>query len=417
MSSPDRRGWRNRQPKRLSRPAAALLAVAVLTVVILAVVLTAGGSSGPSYPASAHTASGDSPRRSSSGADSPTYYLALGDSLAKGVGASEEQRDYVNLIYAHEASHYGDLRLWNLGCGGATTRSLRFGPGCGEGTQLGDAEALLRSNLGHVAFVTIDIGGNDLIACIDGPTVNARCVEEAFRAISTNLPKVLAGLRSAYPGIRIYGMDYYDPYLADWLLGIAGQNMAEETVDVIGELNAELGRIYAAAGVAMADPFSAFNSRDFSVTGSYNGGKVPENVAIVCEWTHMCSSRNVHTDDTGHAVLAETFESLINRDSVTPPAISTSKLPPASVAGSYSAVLSASGGATPYEWSLDGSLPPGLRLVGATGVISGRLSAKAKGIYTFRVRVIDQAEVARAAVRNLSITVPLRRRTRRRSAR
>jgi hypothetical protein len=200
-------------------------------------------------------------------------------------------------------------------------------------------------------------------------------------------------------------MDYYDPYLADWLLGIAGQNMAEETLNVLGELNAELGRIYAAAGVAMADPFSAFSSRDFSITGSYGGSKVPKNVAVVCEWTHMCSSRNVHTDDAGHAVLAEAFESLINRASATPPAISTSKLPPASAAGPYSAVLSASGGATPYEWSVEGSLPPGLRLARATGVISGRPSARAAGRYSFRVRLVDQAQVARAAVRNLSITV------------
>jgi lysophospholipase L1-like esterase len=399
------RSWRHPQPKRPSVPVAARLAVAVSTAVILAVVLTACGSSDPSHSVPANRAPGDSPRRSSPVADSPTYYIALGDSLAKGIGASGEELDYVSLIYRHEAARYDDLRLVNLGCGGATTRSLRFGPGCGEGTQLGDAEALLRSNLGHVAFVTIDIGGNDIIACIDGATVNARCVEEAFRAISVNLPKVLAGLRSAYPGVRIYGMDYYDPYLADWLLGIAGQNMAEETVDVIGELNAELGRIYAAAGVAMADPFSAFNSRDFNITGSYNGSKVPENVAVVCEWTHMCSSRNVHTDDAGHAVLAETFESLINRDSATPPAISTSKLPPASAAGSYSAVLSASGGTTPYKWSVDGSLPPGLRLIGATGAISGRLSAKAVGRYTFQVRVTGQAQAAGAAVRDLSITV------------
>jgi lysophospholipase L1-like esterase len=400
------RGRRKPQPKRLSPP----VIVPVLAVAILAVVLTACGSSSPSRPTSANRASGDPPRHSlpsadSPTSDSPTYYIAMGDSLAKGIGASREELDYVSLIYHHEAARYDDLRLWNLGCGGATTRSLRFGPGCGEGTQLGDAEALLRSNLGHVAFVTIDIGGNDIIACIDGATVNARCVEEAFRAISVNLPKVLAGLQSAYPGVRIYGMDYYDPYLADWLLGIAGQNMAEETVDVIGELNAELGRIYAAAGVAMADPFSAFNSRDFSITGSYDGSKVPENVAVVCEWTHMCSSRNVHTDDPGHAVLAETFESLIDRDSATPPAISTSKLPPASTAGSYSTVLSASGGITPYEWSVEGSLPPGLRLVGATGAISGRLSAKAVGRYTFRVRVTGQAQAAGAAIRNLSITV------------
>jgi hypothetical protein len=57
-------------------------------------------------------------------------------------------------------------------------------------------------------------------------------------------------------------------------------------------------------------------------------------------------------------------------------AITTASLPNAVVGTAYSTTLAASGGTTPYAWSiLSGALPAGLSLNASTGVISGTPTA------------------------------------------
>ncbi|HKV60722.1 MAG TPA: immunoglobulin domain-containing protein, partial [Candidatus Acidoferrum sp.] len=81
--------------------------------------------------------------------------------------------------------------------------------------------------------------------------------------------------------------------------------------------------------------------------------------------------------------------------------ISTAQLPGGTVAGVYSATLAATGGSTPYSWSLAGSsLPNGLSLSTA-GVISGTPSSA--GSFSFTVQVKDTSSAT--ASRNFSINV------------
>jgi hypothetical protein len=53
-----------------------------------------------------------------------------------------------------------------------------------------------------------------------------------------------------------------------------------------------------------------FDTWNMALTGSFNGQTLPQDVANICNWTHMCdpTSPNNHTNDTGHAVLATAFE-------------------------------------------------------------------------------------------------------------
>jgi hypothetical protein len=76
---------------------------------------------------------------------------------------------------------------------------------------------------------------------------------------------------------------------------------------------------------------------------------------------------------------------------VQPIVITTPSLPPAVTGTRYTATLAATGGKTPYRWSLaagSGPLPPGLRLE-ARGTITG--NPKSTGTYPFTVQVVDRA--------------------------
>ena len=81
--------------------------------------------------------------------------------------------------------------------------------------------------------------------------------------------------------------------------------------------------------------------------------------------------------------------------------ITTTQLPGTTLSAAYSATLAASGGTTPYTWSLaSGSLPTGLSL-SSTGTISGTPSVL--GSFPFTVEVKDAA--ANTASSSLSINV------------
>ena len=84
-----------------------------------------------------------------------------------------------------------------------------------------------------------------------------------------------------------------------------------------------------------------------------------------------------------------------------PLTVTTSSLPTANVASPYSQTVLASGGQTPYTWSLaSGSLPAGLQ-VSSTGAIAG--TPTTTGTASFTVQVRDAAQAT--AQQTLSITV------------
>ncbi|HEX3841824.1 MAG TPA: putative Ig domain-containing protein [Acidimicrobiales bacterium] len=75
-------------------------------------------------------------------------------------------------------------------------------------------------------------------------------------------------------------------------------------------------------------------------------------------------------------------------DILATPAITTVSLPGGEVGAAYSQTLAGTGGSTPYAWSVTtGSLPAGLTLDGATGVISG--APTGSGSATFTVTLTD----------------------------
>lgn len=84
------------------------------------------------------------------------------------------------------------------------------------------------------------------------------------------------------------------------------------------------------------------------------------------------------------------------------PVISTTSLADGEMGSIYSKTLTATGGITPYTWSItSGSLPGGLTLNSTTGGISGRSTSS--GTYAITFKVTDK--VGGSSTRNLSISM------------
>jgi lysophospholipase L1-like esterase len=310
-------GARRRSPSRailagIAGIAALLAAVAFLTV-----------------PASA------SPGSAGHGAP-PVYYLALGDSLSQGVqpatpplppGVSlgqsiETSQGYADDLYARYAPAFrGHLRLEKLGCPGETTTSMLTGAGSpctyAQGSQLAAALAFLRAHRAETGLITIDIGANNVDGCAPGGVISVSCVVNGIAAIRHDLPLILGALRHAAGGhVLIAGMNLYDPFLADYLTGAAGQAVARQSITLAGQINQLLTAGDKAFGARTADVQDAFSTTDFTATATLLG-TLPLNVARICEWTWMCAAPpvgpNIHANATGYQVIAAAFERAIGK--------------------------------------------------------------------------------------------------------
>ena len=252
-----------------------------------------------------------------------TYYLAVGDSLSQGVqpdaaGTSVPTgQGYPDQLYAALHRSQPALQLVKLGCPGETTATMIHGGTCRYrgGSQLAGAVAFLKAHRGHVVLVTIDIGANDPEDC--GSHLNLQaitaCVGTNLPEAASNLNTILARLRAAAgPGVRIVGMSYYLPALAEWLNGTLGQVVARVSERLAAEYDDLLDRAYASSGVRVANVFGAFETSDFGNQVAVPGvGTVPRNVARICQWTWACASPprgpNQHANQAGYSVIAQAF--------------------------------------------------------------------------------------------------------------
>ena len=97
-----------------------------------------------------------------------------------------------------------------------------------------------------------------------------------------------------------------------------------------------------------------------------------------------------------------TFKAVDSTPPAPPPVISTGSLASGTAGASYSATLTATGGITPYTWSVvSGSLPAGLSLASNTGVISGTPTAAGTASFTAQVRDANSQTASQA----FSITI------------
>jgi lysophospholipase L1-like esterase len=244
----------------------------------------------------------------------PTYYLALGDSLAIGIQPSANgdvatNQGYADDLFAVFRTRIPGLNLAKLGCSGETTTTMIQGGICSypQGSQLAAAVSFVETH--HVALVTLDIGANDIDHCISTSGIDPVCVETATTTVASNLPQILTELRTATgPDTLIVAMNYYDPFLAAWTLGAAGQALAKESVVATTAFNGLLVTVYQAFSVPVADVARAYRITDFAPIPFIN---LPVNVFLTLSWTWMGASPpfgpDVHPNAVGYAVIAGAF--------------------------------------------------------------------------------------------------------------
>ena len=250
------------------------------------------------------------------GAAPPTpYYLALGDSLAIGIQPRPDgalgptTRGYVDDLYALYRLRRPHLRLAKLGCSGETTTSMLNGGVCAytAGTQLAEAVQFIQTH--RVVLITLSIGGDNVLHCFSLGGIDETCVQEGLSAIGPDVSQILATLRAAAgPTVPIAGMNYYDPFLAAWTLGPAGQALALASLEVTTILNDLLGTLYFAFQIPVADVARAYRITDFTIVPRYN---LPLNVVLELAWTWIGAAPpvgpDIHPNTTGYAVIAAAF--------------------------------------------------------------------------------------------------------------
>jgi lysophospholipase L1-like esterase len=254
----------------------------------------------------------------------PPLYLALGDSLAAGLQPDRYGRDrptkqgYADVVARSLARSHPGLIHRTLSCGGATAVTLvRGGSGCQprhEPSQLERAEDLLAAHP-ETVLVTVNIGDNDMEACIDGDdgSADSACLKRGEARVRRYLPEIARRLRAAAPPTaRIVGLVDYDQFLSLWLDGPRGRAAARRSLSTIGSLNALMSGIYRRAGIEVADGGKRFASTDLVHLRRLPGhGSVPVAVYNICTLTWACSPAPIGHDDharpAGYYQLAQSI--------------------------------------------------------------------------------------------------------------
>jgi lysophospholipase L1-like esterase len=232
-------------------------------------------------------------------------YLALGDS----VPVWEGRQSYPYLVASHYRRQLPSLTVENLAQSGATSTSMR------DGGQYRRALRFLARHRGQVALITLDIGGNDVLPCVRSTGVDRACLRAATSTMNANVTAMVSHLRAAAPGVALVGMNYYDPFLSNWLAGGASRRTARATVADLRRLDGALGADYGPGHTA--DVEHAFSSTALATRVASRWGRVPLAVDRACRWLDIVCRPGLPEgpgDDpnvAGERVVARAFEKVI----------------------------------------------------------------------------------------------------------
>lgn len=257
--------------------------------------------------------------------------LSLGDSYAVGAqelaggGVGPTHHGPADQLVPLAAARGWHLKLVNLGCGGATTKSMltASAPGCAPSalapgapdypgkSQTQAAVDFIKRHHRQVKVVTISIGGNDVDGCPFTPDPTG-CVTANMPAAIRNLSKIVKQLRAAGgPQMRIIGSTYPDVELGLWVhptaLGAKTMPLIPGSISAFQDtINPGLKKAYDTVGASFVDVTKATGAYGpFVATNDPTFGQIPVPVAKVCTLTYFCDGTyNIHMKTPGYHVIA-----------------------------------------------------------------------------------------------------------------
>jgi lysophospholipase L1-like esterase len=257
--------------------------------------------------------------------------LSLGDSYAVGwqelPGGKQgsTHNGPADQLVPLAAARGWNLKLVNLGCGGATTTSMLTASAVGcapralaqgatnypNKSQTQAAVDFIRSHPNQVKVVTISIGGNDVDGCPTKPAPTS-CVKTNMPKATKNLTKIVKQLRAAGgKQMRIIGSTYPDVELGLWVhptvLGANTLALVPGSISAfLDDINPGLKKGYDTVGAAFVDVTQATGAYGpFVATTDRTFGQIPVPVATVCTLTYFCDGTfNIHMKTPGYHIIA-----------------------------------------------------------------------------------------------------------------
>lgn len=211
-------------------------------------------------------------------------YTALGDSIALGVGATNNY-GYVNYFKDYLATLYHKVILTNHAVAGFTSTNLL-------NNQLKQNQAV-RESVKKAEVITISIGGANLLGCFSGGTINDECAAKGVLAFIHDWPLIMNEIRNSIGSkARVLVMTIYNPF-------IGSSPNFDKAENFIQQIN------YVIRSLGYRDMFH------YEVVDVHENflGLFPDGTWKVCTWTHFCKlPPNPHPTDSGHIEIARLHE-------------------------------------------------------------------------------------------------------------
>jgi lysophospholipase L1-like esterase len=248
------------------------------------------------------------------------FYLDLGASVSVGIQPTafhpsgfRTRQGFSNDLIAYEASRGISLSLTELGCPGETVTTMVNGQdGCYHAgdSQLADAITFLNAHHGQTGLVTIDLGFNNVVPCLQTAIVDPNCLQQSLAQVGPQLTSILTVLKAAAgPHVTFVGLSFADPYVAKAASGISGRVHARASLQAISQLDQTLAMIYQSQGIPMANVARVFHLHQTSPITGGSITRVPTSVATVCHLTWMCAAApygpNIHPNAAGYEAISD----------------------------------------------------------------------------------------------------------------
>jgi acyl-CoA thioesterase I len=222
-----------------------------------------------------------------SGAQAGGLYIALGDSVAAGIGSSLPRiRSYPAVVARlSDDVEGGAVIVENLAVPGETAATFRSN---GQLQRLRDVVGAAGENGVPVDLVTVTLGGNEMLAVRNAGPVERQASLDAF---TIEFPAALADIREAVgPAAQLVVTTYYD-------LSEGDASIAQSDAWWIAQFNAVIAETAAAHGARVVEVGEVFRG----------------NIR-----TYTYHPFDVHPTNAGHRAIAQAIWATLERDTDAP---------------------------------------------------------------------------------------------------